>query len=75
MFSTGKFLVDRELFEDSIVCFETVLEVRRELYGWDDPLVGDALHMEGFVRSKMGDYDRALMLLWDGKSAFVLFFV
>lgn len=65
MFSTGKFLVDRELFEDSIVCFETVLEVRRELYGWDDPLVGDALHMEGFVRSKMGDYDRALMLLWD----------
>jgi hypothetical protein len=31
MFSTGKFLVDRELFEDSIVCFETVLEVRREL--------------------------------------------
>ena len=65
MFSTGKFLVDRELFQDSIVCFETVLEVRRELYGWDDPLVGDALHMEGFVRSKMGDYDRALMLLWD----------
>mmetsp|Transcript_27940 Transcript_27940/g.59587 ORF Transcript_27940/g.59587 Transcript_27940/m.59587 type:complete len:931 (+) Transcript_27940:153-2945(+) len=65
MFSTGKFLVDRELFQESIVCFETVLEVRRELYGWDDPLVGDALHMEGFVRSKMGDYDRALMLLWD----------
>eukprot|EP00581_Thalassiosira_minuscula_P006921 CAMPEP_0183703124 /NCGR_PEP_ID=MMETSP0737-20130205/983_1 /TAXON_ID=385413 /ORGANISM="Thalassiosira miniscula, Strain CCMP1093" /LENGTH=833 /DNA_ID=CAMNT_0025929829 /DNA_START=229 /DNA_END=2727 /DNA_ORIENTATION=- len=65
MFSTGKFLVDRELFPDSIVCFETVLEVRREIYGWDDPLVGDALHMEGFVRSKMGDYDRALMLLWD----------
>jgi len=65
MFSTGKFLVDREMFPDSIVCFETVLEVRRELYGWDDPLVGDALHMEGFVRSKMGDYDRALMLLWD----------
>lgn len=65
MFSTGKFLVDREMFEDSIVCFETVLEVRRELYGWDDPLVGDALHMEGFVRSKMAQYDRALMLLWD----------
>ena len=65
MFSTGKFLVDREMFEDSIACFETVLEVRRELYGWDDPLVGDALHMEGFVRSKLGDYDRALMLLWD----------
>lgn len=65
MFSTGKFLVDRQLFQDSIACFEVVLEVRRELYGWDDPLVGDALHMEGFVRSKMGDYDRALMLLWD----------
>ncbi|KAL7484050.1 hypothetical protein ACHAW6_009695 [Cyclotella cf. meneghiniana] len=65
MFSTGKFLVDRELFQDSIPCFETVLEIRRQLYGWDDPLVGDALHMEGFVRSKMGDYDRALMLLWD----------
>ena len=65
MFSTGKFLVDMGLFEDSIACFETVLEVRREIYGWDDPLVGDALHMEGFVRSKMGDYDRALMLLWD----------
>ncbi|KAL7491325.1 hypothetical protein ACHAWT_000857 [Skeletonema menzelii] len=65
MFSTGKFLVDREQFQDSITCFETVLEVRREVYGWDDPLVGDALHMEGFVRSKMGDYDRALMLLWD----------
>ena len=65
MFSTGKFLVDRQLFRDSIPCFEVVLEVRRELYGWDDPLVGDALHMEGFVRSKMGDYDRALMLLWD----------
>jgi tetratricopeptide (TPR) repeat protein len=65
MFSTGKFLVDREMYQDSISCFETVLEVRRELYGWDDPLVGDALHMEGFVRSKMGDYDRALMLLWD----------
>ncbi|KAL7545548.1 hypothetical protein ACHAWF_008898 [Thalassiosira exigua] len=65
MFSTGKFLVDREFFPDSIACFETVLEVRRELYGWDDPLVGDALHMEGFVRSKMGEYDRALMLLWD----------
>jgi tetratricopeptide (TPR) repeat protein len=65
MFSTGKFLVDRQLFQDSIPCFETVLEVRRQLYGWDDPLVGDALHMEGFVRSKMGDYDRALMLLWD----------
>jgi kinesin family protein 4/21/27 len=65
MFSTGKFLVDREQFQESIACFETVLEVRREVYGWDDPLVGDALHMEGFVRSKMGDYDRALMLLWD----------
>ena len=65
MFSTGKFLVDREQFQESITCFETVLEVRREVYGWDDPLVGDALHMEGFVRSKMGDYDRALMLLWD----------
>eukprot|EP00804_Cyclotella_cryptica_P023197 CCRYP_000397-RA/>CCRYP_000397-RA protein AED:0.07 eAED:0.07 QI:161/1/1/1/0.66/0.5/4/1180/1012 len=65
MFSTGRFLVDRELFQDSIPCFETVLEIRRQLYGWDDPLVGDALHMEGFVRSKMGDYDRALMLLWD----------
>ena len=65
MFSTGKFLVDRQLFQDSIPCFEVVLEVRRQLYGWDDPLVGDALHMEGFVRSKMGDYDRALMLLWD----------
>ncbi len=65
MFSTGKFLVDREQFQDSITCFETVLEARREVYGWDDPLVGDALHMEGFVRSKMGDYDRALMLLWD----------
>jgi len=65
MFSTGKFLVDREQFQESIACFETVLEVRREGYGWDDPLVGDALHMEGFVRSKMGDYDRALMLLWD----------
>ncbi len=59
MFSTGKFLVDREQFQESITCFETVLEVRRELYGWDDPLVGDALHMEGFVRSKMGDYDVA----------------
>lgn len=65
MFCTGKFLVDGEMFEDSIACFETVLEVRREVYGWDDPSVGDALHMEGFVRSKMGDYDRALMLLWD----------
>ncbi len=65
IFSTGKFLVDREQFQDSITCFETVLEARREVYGWDDPLVGDALHMEGFVRSKMGDYDRALMLLWD----------
>ena len=65
MFCTGKFLVDRELFQESISCFETVLEARRELFGWDDPLVGDALHMEGFVRSKMGDYDRALMLLWD----------
>lgn len=65
MFSTGKFLVDREQFQDSITCFETVLEARREVFGWDDPLVGDALHMEGFVRSKMGDYDRALMLLWD----------
>jgi hypothetical protein len=52
MFSTGKFLVDRELYNDSIVCFEIVLEIRRELYGWDDPLVGDALHMEGFVRTK-----------------------
>ena len=69
MFSTGKFLVDRELFQESIPCFEVVLEVRRELYGWDDPLVGDALHMEGFVRSKMGDYDRALMLLWDAVMA------
>ncbi|KAL3777525.1 hypothetical protein ACHAWO_005509 [Cyclotella atomus] len=65
MFSTGKFLVDRNLYQDSIPCFEVVLEVRRQLYGWDDSLVGDALHMEGFVRSKMGDYDRALMLLWD----------
>ena len=65
MFSTGKFLVDRQMFQDSITCFELVLEVRRQIYGWDDPLVGDALHMEGFVRSKMGDYDRALMLLWD----------
>ena len=52
MFSTGKFLVDRELYEESIACFETVVEVRRELYGWDDPLVGDALHMEGFARTK-----------------------
>lgn len=65
MFSTGKFLVDRQMFQESIPCFEVVLEVRRQLYGWDDTLVGDALHMEGFVRSKMGDYDRALMLLWD----------
>lgn len=94
MFITGKFLVDRELYEDSIACFEAVLDVRRELYGWDDPLVGDALHMEGFARTKsktlfpvlliamwrnnnlvlfnacfhfvlVGDYDRALMLLWD----------
>mmetsp|Transcript_24424 Transcript_24424/g.54664 ORF Transcript_24424/g.54664 Transcript_24424/m.54664 type:complete len:1002 (+) Transcript_24424:261-3266(+) len=65
MFCTGKFLVDCGRFEESITCFETVLEARRELFGWDDPLVGDALHMEGFVRSKMGDYDRALMLLWD----------
>lgn len=32
MFSTGKFLVDRELFEDSIVCFETVLVSGQELY-------------------------------------------
>ena len=52
MFSTGKFLVDRELYEESIACFETVVEVRRELYGWDDPLVGDSLHMEGFARTK-----------------------
>jgi hypothetical protein len=52
MFSTGKFLVDRELYDESIACFETVVEVRRELYGWDDPLVGDALHMEGFARTK-----------------------
>ena len=65
MFSTGKFLVDREQYHESIPCFETVLEVRRGLYGWDDASVGDALHMEGFVRSKLGDYDRALMLLWD----------
>jgi tetratricopeptide (TPR) repeat protein len=59
MFNTGKFLVDREQFQESIMCFETVLEVRREVYGWDDPLVGDALHMEGYVRSKMGEYDVA----------------
>lgn len=65
LFCVGKFLVDQEMFQESIPCFEAVLEARRELFGWDDPLVGDALHMEGFVRSKMGDYDRALMLLWD----------
>ena len=47
MFCTGKFLVDCGRFEESITCFETVLEARRELFGWDDPLVGDALHMEG----------------------------
>ena len=47
MFCTGKFLVDMGRFEESITCFETVLEARRELFGWDDPLVGDALHMEG----------------------------
>ena len=52
MFSTGKFLVDRHVYGDSVACFETVVEVRRELYGWDDTLVGDALHMEGFSRTK-----------------------
>jgi len=52
MFSTGKFLVDRHVYGDSVACFETVVEVRRELYGWDDTLVGDALHMEGFARTK-----------------------
>lgn len=44
MFSTGKFLVDFGMFQDSIACFETVLEARRRAYGWDDPLVGDSLH-------------------------------
>ena len=52
MFCTGKFLVDRHVYGDSVACFETVVEVRRELYGWDDTLVGDALHMEGFARTK-----------------------
>lgn len=65
LYNTGVFLVDHEEYEQSIPCFQVVLQIRRELFGWDHPLVGDALHMEGRVHIKTGDFDRALLVLWD----------
>lgn len=65
LYNTGVFLVNHEEYEQSIPCFQVVLQIRRELFGWDHPLVGDALHMEGRVHIKTGDFDRALLVLWD----------
>uniref|UniRef100_A0A7S4R8S0 Kinesin motor domain-containing protein n=1 Tax=Ditylum brightwellii TaxID=49249 RepID=A0A7S4R8S0_9STRA len=65
LYCTGVFLVDHEEYEDSLPCFLAAQNVRREIFGWDHPSVGDALHMEGIVCATTGDHDRATLLLYD----------